>query len=140
MYVCMYTSTIYINLYTSRRGGKIFVPFYEARCALNRFCSIFIVVSETYKLIWGVKKLLHRNVLWRFDQLLMHIYRIPPYIHGHATIRTFDALKSKICLYVKPYLHDIYNGFRTKHTYIHFKIGYFSYRHFSRFNGKYHAN
>ena len=31
-------------------------------CMLNRCCMVFTVVFETCKLIWGVKKLLHRNV------------------------------------------------------------------------------
>ena len=48
---------------------------------------MFIDVSETYKLIWGVKKLLHRNVLWRFDPLLLDIYRKHTYVHFDATIR-----------------------------------------------------
>ena len=87
MYVCMYTSTIYINLYTSNRGGKIFLSFYALRWVENRFCSIYTVVSETYKLKRGVKKLLHRNVLWRFDPISLDIYGIPPYINGHVTIR-----------------------------------------------------
>ena len=50
------------------------------------------------------------------------------------------TLRDQLTMYVKPYLHDIYNGFRTKHTYIHFKIGHFlPYIHF-RNHGKYHAN
>ena len=90
--VCMYTRTIYINLYISS-------------CGQNRFCSIFTVASETYKLIWGVKKLLHGNVLWRFDPLLLDIYRIPPYIHFDVTIR--------VLCFLMPFFifDDKYRGF-----------------------------
>ena len=36
-------------------------------CMLNRFCMVFTVVLETYKLILLVFESLHRNVLWRFE-------------------------------------------------------------------------
>ena len=71
----------------------------------------------------------------------------PPNIHTYKhtyllnkwSIRTFDTLKSIISLYGKTYLHDIYHGFRTKHTYIHFKNGYFLWPPIPRNHGKYHA-
>ena len=67
-----------------------------------------------------------------------------PYIHTYKqpkqfTIQTFRHLKGRKTMYVKPYLHDIYHGFRTKHTYIHFKNGYFLRPPIPRNHGKYHA-
>ena len=55
MYLFMYTSTIYINLYTSNRGGKICIRFYDSRCVLTRVSMVFTIVLETYKLIAGAK-------------------------------------------------------------------------------------
>ena len=68
----------------------MFTTVYALRWALLiRFCSIFTVISETYKLIWDVKKLWLGNVLWRFDQLTPDIYHKHSYEHGHVTIRVW---------------------------------------------------
>ena len=92
MYVCMYGGSN-LDIY---RGFRKCI---HTLCMLTRICSIFTVVSETYKLIWGVKKLLHRNVcmyVWPFSiknpagfSLKCHKH---PYIH-------FDVTTSFWCLF-----------------------------------------
>ena len=75
----------------------------------------------------------------KYRESNLHTYK-HTYLLIEVTIQTCRHCRGRKTMYVKPYLHDIYHGFRTKHTYIHFNFGtFFSYIHF-RNHGKYHAN
>ena len=67
------------------------------------------------------------SVLEHQDHTSIHTYLLNKW-----SIQTFRHLEGRIEMYVKPYLLDKTHAFGAKHTYIHFRNGYFCMTHPTR--------